>query len=140
MREIGYKHGRPIELDLEPIDDRNYLHAPAAASFRAMREAARAVGVELPVNTAWRDMPWQTRLYDDYVEALVRWDGKGSQPSLVARPGYSNHQAGTAVDIERANHPERDAWLDAHAAVYGWRRTVPSERWHYEWSATPSVS
>ena len=40
----------------------------------------------------------------------------------------SNHQNGRALDLTTS------PWLTDNAARFGFRRTVPSEAWHYEFS------
>jgi hypothetical protein len=46
--------------------------------------------------------------------------------NLAAAPGYSNHQSGRALDLTVSS------WLANNAARFGFKRTVPSEAWHYE--------
>lgn len=58
------------------------------------------------------------------------------------RPGYSNHHDGMAIDFRTKDRktgllitgPQSPyAWLEAHALDHGFVRTVPSERWHWEY-------
>src|SRR6185436_12849709 len=49
----------------------------------------------------------------------------------AARPGYSNHQSGTALDLN-ASASGVGTWLTRNASRYGFTRTVPDEAWHYE--------
>jgi len=54
----------------------------------------------------------------------------------VARPGYSNHQSGDAIDLNRAHDKGKtDAWLKANAAKFGFYRDVPSELWHWRFDS-----
>lgn len=63
-------------------------------------------------------------------EALYRLYRAGSG-NLAARPGYSNHQDGKALDLNTRD-PGVYAWLTRNGARFGFKRTVPSERWHWE--------
>lgn len=61
-----------------------------------------------------------------------------SEPSssfypVTARPGYSNHQSGQAVDFNVTGFPEVYKWLVRNAIKFGFIRTVLSERWHWEY-------
>jgi LAS superfamily LD-carboxypeptidase LdcB len=67
-------------------------------------------------------MERQKELYADYLA------GRGH---LAALPGHSNHQSGHALDLA-VSGPNVLAWLEAHAADFGFRRTVPKEPWHWE--------
>jgi len=67
-----------------------YLQAPAA---RALRSAAARRSSTMQVNSALRTLPQQFLLYQWYV------NGRCSI-GLAARPGRSNHETGTALDID----------------------------------------
>ncbi|MEA2751628.1 MAG: hypothetical protein QOI41_5771, partial [Myxococcales bacterium] len=56
---------------------------------------------------------------------------KAHRGNLAAPPGYSNHQSGHALDLN-TKAAGVNSWLVKHAAAFGFRRTVPSENWHYE--------
>lgn len=133
--------GRTVEIHLETVDAQGHeLDSPAAHAWRMMVLAARADGITLTINTAWRSREYQQRLRDRY-EAYLRdfdaWQrtGEFEQPPravpLAARPGLSLHEIGRAVDVIR--NPVIDAWLDARCGEFGWRKDVPSEPWHLSW-------
>ena len=50
---------------------------------------------------------------------------------LAAPPGYSNHQSGHALDLNTSARGVY-SFLANHGKSYGFRRTVPSEPWHWE--------
>jgi len=54
----------------------------------------------------------------------------------TAMPGWSNHQNGDAYDFNVT--PDVYKWMVHNALQYGWIRTVPSERWH--WQYLPKMS
>ncbi len=90
-----------------------------------MHAAARAAGINLHVNSAFRSMEEQRALYQKYL------NGTGN---LAAKPGYSNHQGGIAVDINvGGTGTSTYKWLANNASRFGFVRTVPSEPWHWEY-------
>ena len=94
------------------------------AAFLRMRSAAAKNGVKLDVNSAFRTMAKQTKLRRDYEL------GRGS---LAARPGYSTHQNGAAVDIAVRENSNILPWLRSNAGAYGFWESVPSENWHWQY-------
>ena len=126
----GWRHGRVVSLDLVDIGDGRMLHRPAAAAFIAMRLAAKADGVDIVATQAFRSIMAQTQLFRDYEEALAA----GKKHAVVARPGWSNHQCGTTVDIETQGiHEPAYEWMCRRAHEFGFHRTVESECWHWEY-------
>lgn len=101
------------------------LRRDAAASFQRMATAARTEGIGLWVTSGYRTRKQQRRLYERY--------RKGLGPK-AARPGRSNHQRGLAVDVVVGDEDSPTyRWLAANACLHGFRRTVPSEPWHWEY-------
>lgn len=144
----AYRRGKPVQVQLETIDSAGHLmEARAAAAFRRMAAAALRDGIELRVNSAFRDNGHQARLWTRCMRRLRDWrqtprQARGPKPKPVAPPGHSLHQSGLAVDINRAHddhtddgiaNGETDRWLAAHASEYGFARTVASEPWHWEY-------
>ena len=125
---VGYINGKAFALTLVDIGHGGkQLASDAAAAFLAMEAAANADGVSFQVNSAWRSNVQQDSLYAAYVA------GRGN---LAAPPGYSNHQAGTAVDIDsEQGSGAAFRWLTARAGEFKFRRTVSSEPWHWEFMA-----
>lgn len=129
---IAYSGGKPVKIELKSIGGGYQLRADAATDFIRMKGAAAAQGVLLYVNSAFRSMGEQESLFAKF-EA-----GTGA---LAAKPGYSNHQSGIAVDIDVDNSPAHPTyqWLAANAARYGFINTgksfSPPEYWHWEYRA-----
>jgi LAS superfamily LD-carboxypeptidase LdcB len=88
-----------------------------------MAAAAHKDGIELQVSSGFRTQEEQLELFRLYRQ------GRGP---LASRPGTSNHQSGHALDIETRELAVR-LWLRRHAHRFGFLRTVPSERWHWEY-------
>lgn len=102
--------GKPVALE-------------TARAFQRMRAAAAVDGVQLRIVSGFRSYGEQEHLYRLYQQ------GRGN---LAARPGYSNHQDGKALDLN-SSAPGVLTWLNRNARRYGFLRTVPSEDWHWEY-------
>lgn len=162
MKLQGYKHGKPFEFEAISIGtDTNgrpgFMERAAGNAFLRMRADAKADGVNLEFTTAFRDHDFQVRLWESYLQATkvyadasmrvpgaqgfydgyVEWclELKLEPHELVAKPGWSNHQQGTTIDIpvNGAKRARVYGWLVARARGYGFYKTVASERWHWEW-------
>jgi D-alanyl-D-alanine carboxypeptidase len=104
------------------------------ADLRAMVSAARRAGVTLRVTSGYRSFDAQKALYRYYVDRL----GAEAGALRAARPGHSEHQLGTALDL--ANRPGAYAWIARNAWRYGFVVSYPpakravscyrSEPWH----------
>lgn len=120
----GYVAGKSFAIVVVGIDGKP-VEVATAAAFHRMRAAAAADGVAIKVVSGFRTMAEQEYLYGCYKS------GKCNSGNLAARPGFSNHQSGHALDLN-ARDPAVGLWLRAHASAYGFHNTVPSEPWHWE--------
>lgn len=75
--------------------------------------AARAAGHRVRVESGYRSYEYQAELFR-----------KTKQPGRAARPGHSEHQLGTAVDL-RMPSTAAITWLAAHAADHGFVLSYP---------------
>ncbi len=124
IKAVGYFRGQPFDLELAPIGQGFYLSKPAAQAFNQMAADALAQGVSFTIDSAFRTMDEQTDLKT-----------RLGAVEPVAVPGWSNHQSGTAVDIDSANGTNAAfQWLTANASTYGFSRTVPAEPWHWDFA------
>ncbi|MCC6547447.1 M15 family metallopeptidase [Candidatus Sumerlaeota bacterium] len=129
-------------------DGKEYrLRAEAADAVKRMVDAAAGDEIILRVVSSYRSGEYQRGLF----EKACRKDGAAQRYS--ARPGHSEHQLGTAVDIcdlkqEHAfEHSFQDTkegeWLTANAGRFGFRRSYTdanteetgyiSEPWHWRY-------
>jgi hypothetical protein len=120
----GSLDGRKVALAVVPLDEdaRIWAEVRTAVAFLDMADAARKAGLTLQVTSGYRSYAAQAELF-----RLYRF---GMGP-LASRPGTSNHENGHALDIESRELAVR-LWLRRHAGRFGFQRTVPSERWHWE--------
>ena len=123
------------------------MYADSAYQFVQMDQAAKAAGVRLNVNTAFRDHAYQQQLWDEY----QAYKAAGLPHAVVARPGTSDHERGFSVDIEtgvpenlrtaskaaKAASSPVYAWMHANAGRYGFENDVSSEPWH--WTCKPAA-
>ena len=118
------------------------LAPAAAAAFMRMADAAREDGITLYSVSAYRSYSYQDSLYRRYTAQ----DGVEAD-TYSARPGFSEHQTGLALDINTASrsaHFETTAtyrWLIENCWRYGFILRYPEGReditgfcfepWHY---------
>ena len=141
-------------VDLVPLrragfDDDRLIRAVVVPDLVALREAAEAAGVPLEVQSAYRSYAYQERTFAYWV------DLQGYQAALrtSARPGHSEHQLGTAVDLRARGGAapwdidfgatEAGRWLLRNAWRYGFALSYPEgqearscyayEPWHWRW-------
>jgi len=103
--------------------------------LRRMRQAASADGVRLEIGSAYRSAQAQASLR----QATVRELGPRAAERLVARPGHSEHQLGTALDFSDTSGAH--LWLATNASRFGFVRSYGSESrqctdredWHYRY-------
>lgn len=117
----GYQAGRPVSICVTEVDGKLVEYRTAQA-YVEMKAAAARAGVTLRIVSGWRTMEKQRELYNLYIS------GRGN---LAARPGYSNHQNGLALDLNTSDRGV-SPWLNTYGSRYGFRRTVPGEPWHWE--------
>lgn len=126
----GYRGGSRFSIDVVRVDDRP-VEVNTANAYIAMQESARRSGVNLRIVSGFRTNSEQQYLYGCYVNCNC------NSCNLAARPGYSNHQSGSALDLNTRDSGVLN-WLNTNAARFGFRRTVPSENWHWEFQGRAS--
>jgi LAS superfamily LD-carboxypeptidase LdcB len=117
----GYRRGRGFKICVTTVDGK-LVEKHTAVVLRRMIDAARRDRVTIHVVSGFRTMEKQRQLYRLY---------KAGRGALAATPGYSNHQSGTALDLNTSSRGVY-AWLTRHADEYGFVRTVRSEKWHWD--------
>ena len=123
------------------------LTKETSAAFKKMQTAAYKDGISLWVCSGYRSYYDQKYLYDMYCNR----DGKAAADKYSARPGYSDHQTGMAIDVNNASDSfggTREAkWLANNCAKYGFIIRYPKgkeaytgyqyEPWHIRYVGTP---
>ena len=128
-------------------DGKQYLLAGSAyEKYVEMADAARKEGLSMRVVSAYRTEDYQRNLYNN----RVRTTGKINADNYSARPGFSEHQTGLAVDISSTKvsfeYSNEFKWLQNHAHEYGYILRYPKgkewitgysyEPWHYRYVGT----
>jgi hypothetical protein len=126
-RATGYIRGRAYNICVTTGNGK-LVGVRTAQAFVRMRASARRAGVHLVVVSGFRTMAQQRYLWNLY---------RSGRGNLAARPGYSNHQSGIALDLNTAS-PGVYRRLSHNARRFGLVRTVPSEAWHWEYRLAPS--
>ncbi|MCK6547629.1 M15 family metallopeptidase [Myxococcota bacterium] len=122
--DTGYSSGAARSITVVTVDGKP-VERETADAYWLMRQAAARDGVTIVVVSGFRTMAEQRYLYSCYVNCSC------NDCNLAARPGYSNHQSGLALDLNTAS-PGVLSWMNRNAARFGFARTVPSEPWHWE--------
>lgn len=143
----GYAPTELTELSNgQSVDKRIY------PSLQSMFDDARAQGVYPVVSSGYRTAKQQQSEMDDKIQGYID-DGKSEDEAralaatYVAQVGYSEHEAGLAIDIvAKANKSDDDtvwAWMKEHCAEYGFILRYPEgkegvtgmsyEPWHFRY-------
>lgn len=123
-----------------------YLVEEARDNFYKLVDKAKEKGLTIRAISAYRGYTYQKRLYDKYVEA----DGVNKADTYSARPGFSDHQTGLAIDVdntissfENFTNTKEYQWMLDNSYKYGFILRYPSgkesittyqfESWHYRY-------
>lgn len=148
----GFKQYNLVNMGREYTvnDGKQYLlSAVAYEKYVQMADAAKKDGLSMKVISAYRTEDYQKSLYDN----KVRTTGKANADNYSARPGFSEHQTGLAVDISSTKgtfeYTSEFKWLQEHAHEYGYILRYPKgkewitgysyEPWHYRYVGTDAA-
>ena len=113
-----------------------WLDAPTARAWNAMQCAARADGVALEAISGYRSHDYQLGIF---ARKLARGLSLEAILEVNAAPGYSEHHAGSALDLSAPDEPAADtsfedttafSWLQDHAADHGFTMSYPRDNPH----------
>lgn len=88
-----------VPLRLAPSLEQMLIRPDIADSVKALFEAAEKDNIEIVFGSGYRSYDKQKELYESYVAQL----GQKQADKTSARPGYSEHQTGLAVDLISAD-------------------------------------
>ena len=125
------------------------LERQAAEALTVMSEAAEKDGVRLVISSAYRSYDYQKALFQRYAER----DGEEAASRYSAKPGTSQHQLGTTVDLGSISDSFAETpagiWMNQNAGNYGWSLSYPAgyedetgykgESWHWRFIGTAAV-
>ncbi len=146
-----------VPPDLVPAAQAGFAGASATKLVRArliddlsaMLAASRAAGLQLIIESGYRSWASQAATFDSWAARI----GDGAARLRSARPGHSEHQLGTAIDVtspgwggrfgDWGRETAEGAWLAEHAWEFGFAMSYPAasqgatcfgyEPWHYRW-------
>ena len=121
--------------DLEYIDgaygDKVPMRKIIINDFKELqKQAKKEININLMPTTAFRDYEFQNTLYTNYVKK----DGKKKADKYSARPGYSEHQTGLAIDLKNMAlkdirlTEENYKWLKENSYKYGFIIRFPENK------------
>ena len=115
----------------------------------AVATSWEAAGMTIEIESAYRSYADQAATFDQWVGRI----GEEAARARAARPGHSEHQLGTAIDVvspgwsgrfgDWATESAEGAWMAEHAWEFGFVMSYPAggqaescygyEPWHYRW-------
>lgn len=116
----------------EALSENIYMQPAAAAALEALFAGALEDGITLYATSGFRSYSTQKAIFDRKLETMSEKAANAS----VAKPGYSEHQTGLAMDVEGLSSlgsglvedfgetPEGQ-WIAAHAHEYGYILRYP---------------
>lgn len=136
--------------DLVAIGNGQQMRAAAATAALSLFASAKKAGYSLTADSGYRSYQTQIKAYNSIVQGY----SQSYADSISARPGYSEHQTGWAVDIGTGSCNVQDCfsstaggkWTIAHAYEYGFILRYPPgltsitgydhEAWHFRYVGT----
>ena len=133
--------------DLVQVGNGQLLRSQAADALNKMLSAAHMAGYTLTPESGYRSFVTQQTAYDSEVTGY----GQAYADNESARPGYSEHQTGWAIDLGSDGCNVQDCfanttagkWAIAHAYEYGFILRYPvdktaitgyrNEAWHFRY-------
>lgn len=104
-----------------------FITEEIAGPFSEMISEAAGDGIGLAISSGFRTYAQQKYFWEGYVKKKPGFN-------KAAKPGYSNHQNGIALDIPVGGiNSARYSWLATNATGFGFLRTVKGEPWHWEY-------
>jgi D-alanyl-D-alanine carboxypeptidase len=146
----GYAPSDLVGVATAGFDGDHRVRAVVVDDLRALREAALVAGVHLAVQSGYRSETYQAQVHEGWRAAL----GAERAALVSARPGHSEHQLGTAIDLRSADGPPawdlddwaatpEGGWVAEHALAFGFVVSYPRdafatacydyEPWHLRW-------
>jgi len=129
-----------------PADYAPGLDETCERQFHKLSEAAAMEGLNIYFASGFRSYEYQSEIYYSYVNDY----GQESADTFSARPGYSEHQSGLAIDVNSIDDSFRNTpeavWLAIHCHEYGFIIRYPEgkqditgykyEPWHIRYVGT----
>lgn len=149
LEDTSYIPSDLVELGKDISKTSVCIKSEAANALKEMFAAAKKDGYSIIVSSGFRDYYTQKSIVDRETK-----NGNKNVLIAVAKPGYSEHQLGVAVDLTSKSVAYASAamkfgdtldsvWLEEHASEYGFIQSYPRgkesvtgymyEPWHYRY-------
>lgn len=133
--------------DLAAVGNGQYMRSAAATALGKMAAAAKTAGYTLAPESGYRSYDTQVQVYNNELRAF----GQSYADTESARPGYSEHQTGWAIDLGSGGCNITDCfgstpggrWATANAYKYGFMLRYPTDKvaitgyrhetWHFRY-------
>lgn len=152
FNDLGYRPNiGVVDVPTQPGrgSDERSLRVDIFPDLRQLFSSAKAAGFSLEVGSGYRSYATQSALFSRYSSDY----GEAKASTFSARPGYSEHQSGLAVDIATSDlycwletcfgDTAAGKWLENHADEYGFILRYPPgkegiidfqyEPWHFRY-------
>ena len=123
-----------------------YLQKKACKAFEKLCKDANKANYRIKAASCYRSYDYQEKIYNEYIKEL----GQEYTEMASARPGFSEHQTGLAVDVEGSKDTYDEfektkefKWMLKNAYKYGFILRYPKgkknitgfkyEPWHYRY-------
>jgi D-alanyl-D-alanine carboxypeptidase len=118
--------------DLTAVGNGQYMRAEAASALTTMLAAAKTAGYIVTPASGYRSYSTQVSVYNKEVTEY----GQATADSESARPGFSEHQTGLAMDLASGNCSITDCfgdtpggkWITQNAYKYGFLLRYPADK------------
>lgn len=138
-----------VELKSLAIRENICLVQEAKKALEAMIDSAKKDGLNIRVTSAYRSYSYQENILNNAIK-----NGHANASTAIAKPGHSEHQLGTAIDLSGSSieyssavsnfdNTQEDLWLRKNAYKYGFIMSYPFgkeeitgymyEPWHYRY-------
>jgi hypothetical protein len=137
LSSSGSESNAGNSYSIRGANGRAIVNSRVSGAVYTLVQAAKASGLTVSAISSFRTYQHQVDLYTCYINHK-----KGCK--LAAKPGYSNHELGLAVDFDGlaagsasgcsfsvSPTPKLWTWLRAHALTYGYRQ-LAAEHWHWD--------
>lgn len=151
--EDNYKPDNLVTVDAEHGYP-NKIRADVYEEFKKMYEEAKKDNVKIFIASPYRSYSDQNALYTYYVNT----DGKKNADTYSARPGFSEHHTGLAMDLipeygldlDTFENSDGFKWMQENAYKFGFILRYPKDKeyitgyiyepWHYRYVGTSTAT
>ena len=110
------------------------LNSELQRRFDEAKDAAKKDGINLYIQSGYRSLELQRKLFNDAIE---KYGSTDEASRWVSPPGVSRHPQGIAIDVNYPADPAGAKWLEINGYKFGLCRVFENEWWHFEPNIAP---